>query len=110
MLIADYLSGFVVTTHAIAQLLEGVADGRSRQAAWHAAKSGLSLRSGYRLWRRFTAARHHLRTRLLTVRPPPETKSAVPEAQLLAHLRAVFPSGPCFLASFQHHFQAHIFA
>ena len=109
MLIADYLGGFVVTTHAIAQLLEGVADGRSRRAAWHAAKSGLSLRSAYRLWRRFTTARHHLRTLLITVCSPPTTNTTVLEGQLLAHLRAVFPSGPCLLARFQHHFQAHLF-
>jgi hypothetical protein len=63
--LATVLSGFVVRTLTLYQLARAVLSGLTRRAAWLSAAAGmLSLSTGYRLWRRLSAAQSALRARL----------------------------------------------
>lgn len=70
----------------------------------------LSKRTATRLRRRWRHAGHALRTRLCSVKPPPQTSTADPLAHLLEHLRLVFADARCPFEAYQLHFQAHLLA
>ena len=70
----------------------------------------LSKRACARLWRRWHCARQVLRTRLLSLGPPPGTDSDDPKVQLLAHLRLAFGDARCHFEAYQLHFQSHLLA
>ncbi len=81
------LSGFVVSTLTLFSFATAVLSGLTRRAAWlFAACGGLSLSSGYRLWRRLSAAQSALRVRLCREVPAPASTAREPLAQLLQHL------------------------
>src|SRR5258708_33944970 len=96
------MARFTVRTPTICALLEAVVAGLSCKDAWQRLQaadrsaSGLSLRSGYRLWARLVVAQSRIRTALFSLAPPPATTDARPIAQMLAHLRHAFggPEGP----------------
>jgi hypothetical protein len=70
VLLATVIARFTARTETISALLEQVAFGFSRKAAWermHSADdeaSGLSMRSGYRLWDRLLSAQSGIRAAL----------------------------------------------
>lgn len=102
VLLATVLAGFTVRTRSLSQLLEWVVGGLCRKAAWERASSGLTLRSGYRLWARLLAAQSHIRTALCGLGSPPALADARPTAQMLAHLRqALGGATACLFAGFQ---------
>jgi len=106
VLLADVLLGFVVRAQTLWLFFQAVLKGGlSRKAAWERVKGDLSLESGYRLWRKLLEAQFHIRTMLNRERPPPACSDEAPLAQLLAHLRLVFPATDCPFSSFQHYFQ-----
>ncbi|MGH8310257.1 MAG: hypothetical protein ACRETX_10760 [Steroidobacteraceae bacterium] len=89
VLLSHMLAGFTVTTRTLARLVRGVVAGACRKAAWEqSGGTGLSLRTGYRLWQRLDRAQSALRTQLLGLCPPPYTRSTLPLGGLLAHLDA----------------------
>jgi len=110
VVLAGTLAGFLVTAATLACFVLAVLAGASRKAAWErvvrSGRSELSLRSGYRLWRRLERARPHIATRLCAVGPPPPSSSTLPIAQLVAHLESVLPGAECAFAAFQLRFQA----
>jgi hypothetical protein len=105
VVVASVLAGFTARTGTISRFLESVVGGLCRKAAWEQVSSGLTLRSGYRLWRCLLAAQSNIRTALCGLAPPPVLSDPRPVAQLLAHLRQVFGATACLLASFQLVFQ-----
>jgi hypothetical protein len=108
--IASVIAGFCVRTAALSHLLSAVVRGASLKAAWTTRPPGLSMRSGYRLWRRLRAAQSHLRTVLCSACPPPPCSDARPLAQLLMHLQHALGTASCVFASFQLTFQRHLLA
>lgn len=90
MLLSTVLSGFVVRTLTLFCFAAAVVGGLTRRAAWlREAQGALSLSSGYRLWRRLSAAQSTLRSRLCRVAAPPESTARESLAQLLQHARLV---------------------
>lgn len=109
--IASVLAGFVVRTEPLSRLLRAVVSGQCVKAAWERhASSGLTLRSGYRLWHRLMAAQSHLRTALCSTAPPPACNDHRPLAQLLCHLQHALGPSECVLAAFQLSLQRHLLA
>ena len=70
----------------------------------------VSYKSAYRLCCRFKQAQPKIRTLLLKITSPPESKdTSVPHLQTIHHLSKVFPSPLKPLIAFQHQFQQPIF-
>jgi hypothetical protein len=115
VLLATVIARFTARAPTVAALLEQVALGLSRKAAWERVQStagdapGLSLRSGYRLWDRLLAAQSAIRAALFDRTPPPASFDVRPIAQMLAHLRLAFGDSGCVLASFQLALQRRLF-
>ncbi len=108
--IADVLLGFMVGASTLFAFLNGVALGESRRASWLKVCAGkFSIQTGYRLWSRLRGAQAHIRTTLNRERPPPDCMASEPLIKMLDHLRSIFPSSDCPLASFQAHFQVSLF-
>ena len=105
------LAGFVVRTLTLLCFAQAVLGGLTRRAAWLRDVGGVfSLSSGYRLWRRLSAAQSALRARLSGEAPAPACGSREPLAQLLAHVGVVVgdDAGDLF-AAFQLHAQRGLF-
>lgn len=108
--IASVLAGFMVRTPTLSRMFQAVVSGLCVKAAWERhALSGLTLRSGYRLWHRLLAAQLHLRTALCSVAPPPAGNHSRPLAQLLSHLQHVLGPTDCVFAAFHLAFQRGLF-
>jgi hypothetical protein len=106
--LSQVLQKRVVRTGTLWRFVLAVVAGVSRKAAWESTGAHvLTLRSGYRLWHRFTRAGPAIRTRLLSLCPPPPCRSRLPLSQLSEHLRHALPSSDA-LAAFQRHFQLHL--
>jgi hypothetical protein len=109
--ISSVLAGFCARTWTLSRLLIAVVTGLCIKAAWSTrCACSLSLRSSYRLWKRFAAAQTQLRTVLCTASPPPDCEHAQPLAQLLVHLQHILGLDECVLARFQLVFQQPVFA
>jgi hypothetical protein len=91
------LAGFVVRTLTLWLFVSAVVSGLTRRAAWLRATGAtgakLSLSSGYRLWRRLSAAQSALRARLWREAPAPGSAAYEPLAELLAHVSTVVGAG-----------------
>jgi hypothetical protein len=109
VLISTVIAGFAVGTRTLSRLLEAVVRGSCRKAAWEQIGTGLSLRSGYRLWARLMAAQSHVRTMLCAIGPPPASTDARPVAQMLAHLRHALSPNECVLGRLQLALQRGVF-
>jgi hypothetical protein len=109
VLIATVIAGFAVRTRILSRLLEAVVGGSCRKAAWEQIGTGLSLRSGYRLWARLMGAQSRVRTMLCAIGPPPAIIDARPVAQMLAHLRHALAPSECVLGSLQLALQRDVF-
>lgn len=105
VLLCGVLGGFVIGAETLSRFAAAVLSGASRKAAWERLGDGLSVQSGYRLWRRLSQAQPHIRTALLGLCPPPACAEREPLAQLMAHLRRALPSAECVLSAFQLHLQ-----
>jgi hypothetical protein len=106
-------AGFMVRTLTLWAFANAVLDGLTRRAAW-LREGALSLSSGYRLWRRLSAAQSPLRARLCREAPAPPCTAREPLLQLLAHLVAVVGAGagaesPDPFAGFQLRLQCGVF-
>ena len=100
--IASVIAGFTVRTGTLSRLLLAVVGGSCIKAAWeHHVSSGLTLGSGYRLWRRLVLAQSHLRSALCRLGPPPSCAHSQPLAQLASHLQQTLGSTACLFAAFQ---------
>lgn len=87
MKLSTVVVGFVVSTLTLFSFAKAVLDGLTRRAAWLRAACGrLCLSSGYRLWRRLSAAQSALRARLCREAPVPVSMAREPLAQLVQHL------------------------
>ena len=87
MKLGTVLSGFVVRTLTLWCFVQAVLGGLTLRAAWLVEAAGaLSLSSGYRLWRRLSAAQSALRVRLSREAPAPASTAREPLAQLVQHL------------------------
>jgi len=88
--LSTVLSGFVVRTLTLWSFASAVLGGLTRRAAWVCqTRGGLSLSSGYRLWRRLSAAQSALRARLCREAAAPASAAREPLAQLLLHFAVV---------------------
>lgn len=106
------LAGFVVRTLTLLCFARAVLGGLTRRAAWVGeAGCAFSLSSGYRLWRRLSAAQSALRARLSREAPAPACAAREPLVQLLAHFGAVLGAGhdADLFAAFQGHAQRPLF-
>ena len=109
--LASMIAGFSVRTSALSQTLIAVVGGLCLKTAWESASSGLSLRSGYRLWHHLIQSQSHLRTRLCACGPPPFCDDSRSYAELLAHLQRALGQGSyCLFADSQLTLQTHLFA
>jgi hypothetical protein len=98
--LATVFAGFMVRTLTLWCFASAVVGGLTRRAAWLcAASNGMSLSSGYRLWRRLCAAQSTLRTRLCREAPVPPCAAREPLAQLLAHLVAMIGAAVAAVAT-----------
>lgn len=85
--LSTVVSGFVVSTLTLFSFATAVLGGLTRRAAWlFVACGGLCLSSGYRLWRRLSAAQSALRARVCREAPAPASTAREPLAQLVQHL------------------------
>jgi len=106
VLLAEVVRGFVARARTLWEFVLAVVGGASRRAAWTATAGGsLSLASGYRLWQRLSRAQVHIRSWLARMGSPPPSSATEPWAQLLEHLRCVFPSAGCPFLAFQDRLQ-----
>jgi hypothetical protein len=88
--LAMVLSDFMVRTLTLFRFASAVLSGVTRRSAWLCAAPGvLSLSSGYRLWRRLSAAQSALRARLCREAPAPVCATREPLGELFAHLSIV---------------------
>ena len=110
VLLSCVIAGFSVRTRTLSRMLTAVIGSVCRKVAWERAGTprGLSLRSGYRLWRRLLAAQSHLRTTLSSTCPPPASSDPRPLAQLLEHLHCALGTTECVLSNFQLAFQCQL--
>ena len=111
VLLSSVVPRFVVRTFALWQLLVAVLSGGSTvRSAWLALRErhGLSVRSGYRLWRKMTDMLSPWRISLTTMKPPPSCDRPEPMAQVVAHFAVVFPSARDLMAAFGQQFQTSI--
>lgn len=108
--LATVVAGFVVRTLTLFRYASAVAFGLTRRAAWLGAAGGaLSVSSGYRLWRRLSAAQSALRARLCREAPPPPSSAREPLAAFVAYLALVVGAVATaaehdLFAAFQRHF------
>jgi hypothetical protein len=115
VLLATVVANFTVRTPTVSALLDAVAGGLNRKAAWGRLQtsigggSGLSLRTAYRLWARLLAAQTRIRTALCRLMPPPASTDPRPIAQMVVHLRQALGRGECVLAAFQLALQQSVF-
>lgn len=94
-----------IHTLSLWMFLSNIANGaRSRLSAFKAVLPTNSGKTIHRLWKRFAMQQPIIRTDLLRLLKPPETKSENPIIQTITHLAAAFPSADP-VADFQHHFQ-----
>ncbi|MFO0570253.1 MAG: hypothetical protein U0263_31720 [Polyangiaceae bacterium] len=94
VLLSTVVPGFVVRTLTLWCFAKAVLSGLSRRSAWLCeAGASLALSSGYRLWRRLSAAQSALRSRLWREAPAPSSSAHEPLAQLVAHLAMVVGAG-----------------
>lgn len=106
--LGSVIAGFCVRTGTLSRMLVAAVAASSTKSAWRQQSPGLSVRSGYRLWRRLHAAGSHLRTLLCTASPPPSCHDRRPFVQLLLHLRQALGTARCELETFQLAFQRHL--
>jgi hypothetical protein len=109
--LSTVLSGFVVRTLTLFCFASAVLGGLTRRAAWLREASGaLSLSTGYRLWRRLSAAQSALRSRLCREATEPACVAREPLSQIVAHLSVVIGAGVADLFSaFQNRLQRGLF-
>jgi hypothetical protein len=101
ILLDTIMRAFSVRSTTLFELAMAAVSGGSIRAAWQSAARSFSLSSAYRLWHRLLDAQSYLRTRLLSVCPPPPSLASDPLAQLYGHFRqALMPHG-CPFAAFQ---------
>jgi len=105
--IASVVPRRVVRARTIFALLVALIVAVPLARAWRQV-SAMALRTGYRISRCLAVAGPAIRTALLSRAPPPTIESASPDAQLLAHLRAVLGPIDSF-AAYQLTFQRSIF-
>lgn len=103
--LAGTLSRRMVDARRLWGLLLGVRDGLCRYAAWQKVASPFCVHTGYRLWEAWIRSQSFIRSTLCRVAAPPLVKSGDSFADLLGHLRAVFPGSDCPVADFQVRFQ-----
>jgi len=102
---ARFLYHRVVDARRLWQLLKGIAEGLSLQAAWEKISSPFCLETGYRLWQAFTRGQTIIRSSLLRVGTVPKMDSQDPDLQVIEHLRSVFTPSVCPVSDFQVRFQ-----
>ncbi len=85
-------------------LLAALAIGVPVARAWRQV-SAMSLRTGHRIATQLARSGPAIRTALLTRAPPPQIASTSPDAQLVAHLRAVLAPAADTFAAYQLAFQ-----
>ena len=105
VMLASVVRRFSVRATTLWQLLQVVADGFNINAGWQRVRTGFSVQTGYRLWRRFERSQTHIRTLLCRIEPPPDSDSQQPLIQLIQHFKAAFAIDSCPLEGFQIRFQ-----
>ncbi len=105
LLFAHLLRNFSVSATTLWNFLKQVGAGRSRKAAWEGLRGGFSLETAYRLWRKIRHRQMPIRARLSREGPPPDTDSAEPLLEMVAHLQTVFSKAACPITAFQEEFQ-----
>lgn len=104
--LADKVRRLSLTTRALGRFLRNAVAGGIAAAVRAVADCQRSDRTWQRIWRRFDLGQSRIRTALLACRPPPDAPAGPARrpaaAQVLAHLRAAFPSADCPIAAFQH--------
>lgn len=76
----------------------------SIKSAWERCGIGLSLDTGYRLYKRFILCQSLLRTSLCSRSPPPKKSAGSPLFQVFKHLKEVFGDA-CGVRAYQECFQ-----
>jgi hypothetical protein len=104
--LADKIRRLSLSTHAVWCFLQQAITGSIAAATRCMAAYQRSDRTWQRVWKRFQLAQSIIRSALLKRCPPPTMSSDRPEAQVIAHLQAAFPTD-CPLAAFQH--ASHLF-
>jgi hypothetical protein len=105
---ADKIRRLSLTTDALWRFLQLAVAGAILSAG-RLVQARLNDRTWQRIWKRFCLAQSKIRTALSERSPPPTAPPHLPskpgrlaEAQVLAHLQALFPSARCPVAAFQH--------
>jgi hypothetical protein len=93
-----------LNTKQLLTFIRALCEYRSIKAAWEHWHIGLTLDSGYRIYKRLCACQSILRTRLCSRAPPPESKTGVPLFQVFAHLKEEFGNTDP-IRTYQEHFQ-----
>jgi hypothetical protein len=109
ILLSGFLKHGTVTSHSAWRYLKGIASGLHKAAAFGSIGIPGSRSSPYNLWRRLRANLTHIRTSLLSITPPPDADTRIPEMQTIAHLQKAFPLSNCPVTEFQQHLQVGFF-
>jgi len=107
--IAHVIARFTVRTEPLTTMLRAVVEGSTRRAAWLRAEAPLTLRTGYRLWRRLLVAQPVMRTAMCRVCPPPASSDHRPIALLFVHMQTAFGTTGCVFAALQTRSQQSLF-
>ena len=95
VLLSTVLAGFVVRTLTLFCFASAVLSGVTRRSAWLGGiRGGLSLSSGYRLWRRLSDAQSWLRARLCREASPPNACQTAQRTVVRAVLKSTRMNGP----------------
>ena len=107
LLAAQILRKFMISAPNFWLFLENISSGLPTLPAFTAAAIPLARSSCYRLWKLFRLQQSNIRSKLLNLCPAPlNSLTRSPRLQTILHLQTAFPSAPCPLTAFQHHFQA----
>lgn len=107
MWLASVLPRRIVRAATVFAFLAAVAVGTPAARAWRAV-SAMALRTGYRVRCALANAGPSIRTARSARAPPPASLSSSPDAQLVAHVRALF--GDTGFSAFQLTFQRSVLA
>jgi hypothetical protein len=93
-----------IGAHKLWSFLKDVLRFDDKANALRTLKTGLSVSSAYRIWKRFVHRQSHLRTALATRCPPPRMNGR-PVEETIAHLEAAFPDASNPIVAFQQQLQ-----
>jgi hypothetical protein len=107
-LMAAFIYKFTTSAQTVWRFLNNVKNGMSPAQAARTTGTNMQKTAVYRIYKRFLFHQTRIRTFLMRVKDPPQTKHPDAAVQTLSHLATVFGLS-CPISKFQYHFQVSFF-